>query len=156
MPAAGAQVEVLTVGSGSLLLVRLPGGRSEPVALLGAGAPKTSQEYEANASLRERDERNFARSLDDKAWTASLQHLAKLLEGAKLTIHYPATGAGRDEEGSLAAYVVAEPAEGEAFDLNGAMIRDGYALASGKHERLGAYRLLEAAARAAGRGLFGE
>jgi endonuclease YncB( thermonuclease family) len=155
-PRSDEAVKVLTVGSGSLLLVRGSQGL-ERIVLLGVDPPRRVEEYTEEPALRVRHEEALARRLDsDEPWESSRRHLESLLgEESEVKLVYARQGPRRSASGAILAYVERQSG-GEVQDVNAAMIRDGFALAAGEHDRRSAYLTLEREARAEGRGLFGE
>jgi len=138
-PKAGLPVRVVATGSGGLLLVEdRDTGQLVRVELLGLLPPQRLDEYDAFPGLREQwsDALGAERVASDAPYEASQQHLEGLLAEASVTLEYPTGGASRTASGAVAAYVVAERG-GERVDVNGAMLRDGYALAAPRHARRG-------------------
>ncbi len=157
-PPDGASLEVLSAGSGALLLARAdaPGaGGLVRVALLGVDAPERAEVYAAQPALRTRHGAAFgpAATRDDAAFEASRAHLEGLLRQGQVSLAY---GDGpRRQGGEVLAYVVVTPPGGEPLDVNAAMLRDGFAAAAATdHPRAARYAELEAEARGARRGLF--
>jgi endonuclease YncB( thermonuclease family) len=144
-PVDGTQVEVLSAGSGALVLVRTPGGLVR-LQLRGIDAPERAEVYAQSANIRARHAEAFgeAATRDDAAFEASRRKLEELLRGASPTVQGSAGGSG-----GAAAYLL----NGD-IDLNAAMIREGFALARPGHPRAAEYEALEAQAREAKRGLF--
>lgn len=144
-PADGAQVEVLSAGSGALVLVRAAAGLSR-LSLRGVDAPERADVYAQSATLRARHAEAFgeAATRDDAAFEASRRKLEELLRGTAPTVE-----GSRRADGGAEAYL----RQGDV-DINAAMIREGFALARPGHPRAAEYEALEAAARAARRGLF--
>ena len=149
LPPPDMELQALTLGSGSELLVRSEGGL-EQLRLIGLETPLQGAVYARVPKVLLRHQAAFGRSLgEDQAWRASREHLEALLAGATLSLSF----AERRGDVIYAFVQVRSPA-GVALDLNAAMIRDGFALATGGHRRASAYRMLEREARAAERGLF--
>jgi len=154
-PAAGATVKVLDAGSGDTLLVQLEGGLAR-VDLAGVEAPARAAVYAEDAVLRQRHQGALGEEAvaSDAAFERSQGRLRDLLGGAAVSLEYPPGAAPRPGE-PIAAYVRAAPeGGGEAFDVNAALVRAGYALAVPDHPRYTEYAALEREAREAGRGLF--
>ncbi|MCO5165476.1 MAG: thermonuclease family protein [Planctomycetes bacterium] len=151
-PPDGAEVEVLSAGGGGLLLVRSRAGLHR-VRMLGVEAPERAEVYGQRADLRARHAAAFgpAAVRDDAAFEASRAHLEALLRRGPVTLSY---GDGpRMEGGAVVAYLTVTPPDEAPIDVNGALVRDGYALAAPGHLRGPAYQELEAQARADRRGL---
>lgn len=151
-PPDGAEVDVLSAGGGGLLLVRSRAGLHR-VWLLGIEAPERADVYRQRADLRLRHSTAFgpAAVRDDAAFEASRAHLEALLRRGPVTLTY---GDGpRTEGGALVAYVTVTPPDEAPIDVNGALVREGYAVATAGHLRGPAYQELEAQARAERRGL---
>lgn len=142
-PKAGAEIEILSVGAGDLLLGRVE-GELERLTLAGVEAPLRSAAYRANPELEERHRAAFGAALlaDDRAWTQSRDFLFAKVRGKRFRLRYGRRG--RAADGSLSVLLN----EG-SLDLNAALVAAGLALAKGK-----TYRSEEQAARAAKRGLF--
>lgn len=151
-PRAGSPIQVLTVGSGRLLLIRHR-KRLFRVELAGVEIPRRGEEYAGDAALKTRHAKRFRRLSGDAAWKASRRHLEQLLKaGGEVRLAYPE--GGRRRKGSLKAYLELKRA-GRTRDLNAAMIEDGYALASADpHARSTVYQRLGKQARGAARGLL--
>jgi len=150
-PAGGQPLKVLSVGTGSLVLLQGAGGSLERVELAGVDAPLTTEEYADQPSVRERHARALGRRPKGYAdWEASRAHLEAMLLEKKVTLSYP-KAERRSQAAGLWAYL---EIEGTQEDVNAAMIRDGFALASSGHERAATYLELEEQARAAKKGLF--
>lgn len=144
--AVGKNTEVLSAGSGELLLVRTAGGLQR-VQLLGIEAPERAEVYATQAEVRQRHVEAFGAQAitDDAAFEASRAHLEKLIQGpVVLTRPTEAT----------ASYVRVPLETGGELDVNAAMVRDGYALPRPDHPRAAEFEALAAEARAEKRGLF--
>ncbi len=155
-PPDGAALEVLSTGSGALLLARAPTGGLVRVALLGVDAPERAEVYAARPDLRARHAAALGPGVmkDDAAFEASRAHLEALVRQGTVTLTY-AQGRPQVLGGEVVAYVVVTPAGGQPIDVNAAMLRDGYAVAAATdHPRAAQHAELEAEARGARRGLF--
>lgn len=151
-PAAGSEVQVLSAGSGDLLLVRTPGGLVR-VALLGVEAPQRADVYAERLDLRQRHVHALGNGVlvGDEAFERSRARLEALVQGGAVALEYGAEGAAT---GTVRAYVTVTK-DGQTFDVNAAMLKDGFALPGvERHERAAAYDALAAEAQAAKRGLF--
>tara|TARA_R110002072_G_scaffold24507_1_gene83270 strand:+ start:81 stop:857 length:777 start_codon:yes stop_codon:yes gene_type:complete len=142
-PKPGAEIEVLSVGAGDLLLGRI-GGELERLTLAGVQAPLRSEDYRANPSLEVRHREAFgaARLSDDRAWSQSRDFLFAKVQGKRFRLRYARRG--RAADGSLSVLL-----NDGSRDLNAELVAAGLALAKGER-----YRAEEKAARAARQGLF--
>lgn len=142
-PKAGAEIEVLSVGAGDLLLGRVE-GELERLTLSGVEAPLRSEAYRTQPELAERHREAFGptRLAGDRAWRESRDWLFARVRGRRFRLRYGRRG--RAPDGSLSVLLSAD-----SKDLNAELVAAGLALAKGK-----TYRAEERAARAAQRGLF--
>jgi len=142
-PKPGAEIEVLSVGAGDLLLGRID-GELERLTLAGVEAPLRTEDYSANPALEARHREAFgAASLrDDRAWTQSRDFLFARVKGKRFRLRY--SRRGRAADGSLSVLL-----NDGSSDLNAELVAAGLALAKDK-----TYRVEEQAARAANKGLF--
>jgi endonuclease YncB( thermonuclease family) len=150
-PPAGTPVEVLSAGSGGLLLVR-QGETLHRVALVGVDAPERTEAYAGDPALRARHAAAFGADAlqGDRLFEESRRHLEQLVQGGVVSLSY---GEGpRLVEGSVRATVTVTPAGGAPVDVNQAMVKDGFALAA--PDAPADLRSLEDAAREAHLGLF--
>lgn len=153
-PGPGQLVPVLSVGSGSTILVQGQGGLLR-VELHGLEAPARAEEYAASPLLGARHQPALGPAAleDDAAFERSRAHLQELLSGGQVSLEYPLDAAPAGA-GAVRAFVSVRGEQGP-LDVNAAMLRDGFALAAaGGHARARQYAALEAEARAAHRGLF--
>jgi endonuclease YncB( thermonuclease family) len=152
----GEPLEVLTAGSGALLLVRTR-GRLARVRLLGIDPPLRADQYAADPDRQKRHLKAFRSEREvDALWKASRDHLEALVAGRKVQLRFDSGGPCRHADGSVEAYVeVLSPEQGEPVaDLGAAMIRDGHALPLGGHRQADGYQALAEAARKAQAGLL--
>jgi hypothetical protein len=142
-PEAGAEIEILSVGAGDLLLGRIS-GELERLTLAGVEAPLRSEAYPANPSLQERHQAAFGAGslLGDRAWSQSRDYLFAKVRGKRFRLRYARRG--RAADGSLSVLL-----NDGSLDLNASVVAAGLALAKGK-----TYQSEEKAARASKRGLF--
>lgn len=142
-PKPGAEIEVLSVGAGDLLLGRVE-GELERLTLAGVEAPLRSEDYSAKPTLQARHREAFgaANLSDDRAWTQSRDFLFSKVKGKRFRLRYARRG--RAADGSLSVLLNAG-----SHDLNAEVVAAGLALAKGK-----TYQVEEEAARTAARGLF--
>ncbi|MBL4843952.1 MAG: hypothetical protein JKY65_00380 [Planctomycetes bacterium] len=144
-PAAGAEVEILSVGSGDLVLGRIR-GELERLTLAGVDAPLRPEGYVEDPNRRVRQAAAFgaASVKSEEAWRKSREFLFQRVRGKKFKLRYARPRGARAPNGSLSVVLV----DGR-IDLNAAVVAAGLALASGP-----AYRAQEAEARLEKRGLF--
>jgi endonuclease YncB( thermonuclease family) len=155
-PKAGVSHDVLSVGSGSLLLVRT-GGKLERVRLIGVDAPLRFTKYQQQPERLRRHLAAFADLPPDGTFDGSREHLESLLAGQKIVLSYPAGSPKRAGDRSLLVYASVPAGPGSRVgvsDLGAEMIRSGFALAEGKHPKSASYEALERDARLEGAGLL--
>lgn len=153
-PGPGEEVPVLSVGSGSTVLVQGKGGLLK-VELFGIEAPARAEEYAAAPLLKARHLPALGKTAleGDEAFERARAHLQELLAGGQVRLEYPPEAPG-GEAGAVRAWVTVRDGAGR-LDVGAAMLRDGFALATATgHSRARDYAALESEARAAGRGLF--
>ncbi len=151
LPPEGEPLNVLTVGSGELLLIRTEAGL-ERLEVLGIEAPRRAEAYAHVPEEQARHEAAFGPLADDRAWEASRTRLEELIRAGVVVLRY--AGDRRNvATGAIRAYLE-RPAPDGPRDLGAAMIQEGYALAAPEeHPRAVAYRRLEQEALEARAGL---
>lgn len=142
-PRAGVEIEVISVGAGNLLLGRVA-GELERLTLAGVDAPRRTEEYREDPSLKARHAAAFGLACveSDTGWALSRDFLFARVRGKRFALRYARRG--RATDGSLSVIL----SEGST-DLNAALVSAGLAVAKGD-----TYRRQEAEARKAKRGLF--